>query len=267
MKTLITHINPHLDDIAAIWLLKRFHPDFKDAEVVYISADNGNKVLEETEDRVYLGVGRGKFDEHKGDLEDCAASLVWKDIKTKVIPDTLQKAALDELVDWVRLGDLGKLKDLPYPEFTVPGFLRVGGGEKDSFQNMNLGFEILDRILKILTNKQKAKKEWVDAVSFQTKWGKSWAVKGSYVSRSFCDALDGDLFLMVDPKYNSVQFYTPKNAIDLEPIYKKVKELDPQAGWFLHQSHHMVICGSGSAPDSTPTKLSFEELIEVAKSI
>src|SRR3989344_1492936 len=207
MKILVTHINPHLDDIAAIWLFKRFNPDFKEAEVQYISADHGNKGLEEKEGTVYVGVGRGEFDEHKGDLEDCAASLVWKNIKTQVSLDDLQKAALDELVDWVRLGDLGKLKDLPYPDFSVPGFLRVGGGEEDSLKNMNLGVEILDRIFKILTNKQKAKKEWEKAVSFPTKWGQGWAVKGTYVNRSFCDSQDGKVYLMVDPKYNSVQFY------------------------------------------------------------
>ena len=68
---------------------------------------------------------------------------------------------------------------------------------------------------------------------------------------------------MYDPKYKSVQFFS--NDLDLKEIYTKVKELDPVASWFLHQSHHMVICGSSSAPDSKPTKLSFEELIEAVK--
>ena len=70
---------------------------------------------------------------------------------------------------------------------------------------------------------------------------------------------------MYDPKNLAVQFFAPNK--DIKEIYEKVKSLDPNASWFLHQSHHMVICGSGSAPDSKPTKLSVEQLIEAAKNV
>jgi hypothetical protein len=267
-KTLITHINPHLDDIAALWLFKKFHPDFTDAEIKFVSAAKGNLPADESEDEVYLGVGRGKYDEHKGDLEDAAVSLVWKDLKSQNFgpKNEEEEKALDELVDFVRLDDLGKLKDLKYSEFSFPGFIRIGGGQEDSIKNTELGFEILNRIFKILTNKQKANKEWENAITLDTKWGKGYAVSGTYVNRSFCDTKDGEVYLMVDPKHKAVQFYTPNDNIDLESIYQKVKEADPNASWFLHQSHKMVICGSGSAPDSTPTKLNFNQLIEILKS-
>ncbi len=264
-KTLITHINPHLDDIAALWLFKKFHPEFSNAEIKFVSAAKGNLPADESEDQIYLGVGRGKYDEHKGDLEDAAVSLVWKDLKSQgFVPETEEATkALEELVDFIRLDDLGKLKDLKYPEFSLPGFIRIGGGEEDSIKNTELGFEILNRIFKILINKQKAQKEWEGAIELETKWGKGYAVKGTYVNRSFCDLQDGQVYLMVDPTHKAVQFYTPNDNVDLEPIYSRVKELDPEASWFLHQSHKMVICGSGSAPDSNPTKLSFEQLKEI----
>jgi len=266
MKTLITHINPHLDDITAIWLFKKFHPDFEDANVQFVSAAKGNLPVDESLEEVYLGVGRGKFDEHKGDIDDCAASLVWKDLEASGFDpkNEFEKQALEELIEWVRLDDTGKLKDLKYPEFYVSSFIRIGGGEEDSIKNLNLGLDILDRILKILINKQKAKKEWENAFSFQTKWGQGFAVSGSFINRNFCDTKEGDVFLMVDPVNRSVQYYTPKD-IDLEEIYNKVKDLDPEASWFLHQSHKMVICGSNSAPDSKPTKLNFDQLVAVLK--
>ena len=83
MKTLVTHINPHLDDISAIWIFKKFHPDFKDAEIEFINASRDEALKNESGEKIYFGTGGGKYDEHKGDLEDCAASLVWKDIKAK----------------------------------------------------------------------------------------------------------------------------------------------------------------------------------------
>ena len=85
MKTLITHINPHLDDISAIWLfkrslragaLKRFDREFSEASIEFINASRDAALKDESKDKIYFGTGGGEFDEHKGDLEDCAASLV-----------------------------------------------------------------------------------------------------------------------------------------------------------------------------------------------
>lgn len=267
MKQLITHISPHLDDIAAIWLFKKFEPEFSDAEVDFISASLGNKSAEESKDRVFIGVGRGRFDEHKGDLEDSATSLVWKYLKGNsfIKVDEINMVALEELVNWIRLDDLGRPKR-DYDEFSLPSFIRPkDGGRGASLKSVEVGGWILDKILEVFKNKHQAKKDWEYRVEFESKFGKAYAIKSSAVDREFCKKQDGDLYLMVDPFNGSVQYFTPSFDIDLEPIYQKVKSQDKDADWFLHQSHHMVICGSGSAPDSKKTKLSIEQLIEAAK--
>ncbi|MDD5147567.1 MAG: hypothetical protein PHV63_03435 [Candidatus Daviesbacteria bacterium] len=268
MKTLVTHINPHLDDIASIWLFKKFHPEFKDAKIEFISASRNQAVTEESEDKVFLGTGGGKFDEHKEGLNTCAGSLVYDYLRQKgYIPqDEITQKALERLVDWNRLIDTGKAPDSQFDEFSVQSFIRCKDGTpQNSQRSVELGFEILDRILTVLKRKQQSLKDWEKRKEFATKFGKSFAVVSETVDREFCREQGGDLFLMYHPKYKSVQFFTPSFEIDLEPIYQKVKSLDPEASWFLHQSHHMVICGSSSAPDSKLTKLSFEELIEVTK--
>jgi len=85
MKTLITHHNPHLDDICGMWLLERFDPSFKAAKHFYVAAnpDVLHKKIPSDANHVPVGVGRGAFDEHKGDINDSAASLVWKFLKKK----------------------------------------------------------------------------------------------------------------------------------------------------------------------------------------
>jgi hypothetical protein len=125
----------------------------------------------------------------------------------------------------------------------------------------------LDRILILLKDKQKSLKDWEGRVEFDTKFGKTAAVESETINRPFVKQMGGDLFLMYDPKKNHVQYFTPRFDIDLEPIYTKVVEKDPEADWFLHQSHHMVICGSGASPDSKKTKLTFEELIDLLKKV
>ena len=269
MKILVTHINPHLDDICAIWLFKKYHPQFKDAQIEFISAEQGNKGLAGT-DKAYIGVGRGQFDEHKEGLDTCAGSLVYEYLKEGgYLPkDDISQKALEKLVEWNYLVDTGKAPASQFDEFSVQAFIRCKDGSVESSKSsVELGSRILNRILLVLKRKQQSGMDWEKRVEFQSKFGKSYALVSETVDREFCREQAGDLFLMYDPKYKSVQFFTSSHEIDLEPIYKRVKQLDPKADWFLHQSHHMVLCGSSSAPDSKPTKLSFERLIEVAKSV
>lgn len=270
MKILVTHINPHLDDIAGIWLFKKFHPDFKDAKVEFISASREAAAGRENENTFFIGTGGGQFDEHKEGLQTCAGTLVYEYLKKKnYIPkDEILRGALDRLTQWNQLIDTGRAPDSQFDEFSVQAFIRSKEStNQSSDKSVELGIEILDRILPVLKRKQQSIKDWVSRVEFQTKFGKSFAIISETVDREFCREQAGDLFLMYHPKHKSIQFFTPSFEIDLKPIYDKVKSLDSSASWFLHQSHHMVICGSSSAPDSKPTKLSFEQLIEVAKEL
>lgn len=270
MKTLVTHINPHLDDIASIWLFKKFHPDFKEAKIDFISASRGQAEKEESEEKIFLGTGGGKFDEHKEGLTTCAGSLVYEYLNEKgYIPqDEITQKALEKLVEWNKLVDTGKAPNSEFDEFSVQAYIRCkDSSPQNSLASVQLGTDILNRILVVLKRKQQSIKDWDKRVEFQTKFGKSFAVVSESVDREFCREQEGDLFLMYNPKYHSVQFFTPSFEIDLEPIYLKLKSIDPEASWFLHQSHHMVICGSASAPDSKPSKLSFEQLIEAVKGL
>ncbi len=269
MKALITHINPHLDDISAIWLFKKLNPDYVYAPVEFISASRDAAQHDMDQERIYLGTGGGRFDEHKGDLEDCAVSLVWKYIKAqnREPKDQVTVKALDQLVEWNRLIDLGKGTTEDFGPFSVQAFIRSKESTQEgSLKSLQLGEEILDRILELLKQKVGAEVDWERRKVFQTKFGNSFAVISSVVDRTFCREKGGDLFLMYDTKFKSAQFFTPSFEIDLEPIYKKVVELEPNAGWFLHQSHHMVICGSASSPNQH-TELPFDKLIEVAKEV
>lgn len=270
MKTLVTHINPHLDDIAGIWLLKKFHPQFRDARIEFVSASHDLAAKAENKGKVFVGTGGGEFDEHKEGMDTCAGTLVYEYLKKeKHIPENeVLRGALDSLTEWNRLIDTGRAPDCQMSEFSVQAFIRNrDNSDKSSEQAVELGIEILERILVVLKRKQESLKDWENKIEFQTKFGKSIAVISETVDREFCKERGGDLFLMYHPKHKGVQFFTPSFEIDLQPIYEKVKALDPAASWFLHQSHHMVICSSSSAPDSKPTKLTFEELIKVAKEV
>jgi hypothetical protein len=268
MKLLITHINPHLDDIFAIWLLKKFDPKFKDFEIDFISASHmGN---EETEDKIFVGTGGGKFDEHKEGLHTCAGTLVFDYLKkeNKLPQDDLTVKALGEIVKWNQDIDMGKAPISEFGEFSIQAFIRSKDSKKEtSLEDVELGSKILDRVLWVLKQTQKSIKDWENRVEFDSRFGKSFAIQSESIDRPFCKRMGGDLFLLYNPKYKGVQFFTPSAAVDLSLIYNKLKQIDPIADWFLHQSHHMVLCGSSSAPEAKQTKLSFEQLVDLTKSI
>jgi len=269
MKVLITHTNPHLDDVFAIWLLKKYDPKYHDFEVDFVSA-NHTLQDQETEERIFVGTGGGKFDEHKEGLNTCAGSLVFDYLKeNNLLPgDEITQKALEEVVAWNLKIDTGKIPIEAYDEFSVPAFIRCKDSSSESSKkSVELGSRILNRILVVLKGKQRSLMDWKERVEFESKFGKSYAIVSETIDRPFCKRQGGDLFLIYNPKYHAIQFFTPSQTLDLSSIYEKVKKMDPQADWFLHQSHHMVLCGSSSAPEAKSTKLSFEELIEVAKSV
>lgn len=275
MKVLVTHINPHLDDIFAIWLYKKFHPEFKDAQIEFLSAKGegvtfGSNPVDSDPDVVHFGIGRGKYDEHKGDKDECAGSLVWKDLVKKGFSpkDEIEKKALEEMVDWNLKIDTGKAKLEDFGTYSIQSFIRpLDNSKESSLQAQKLSEEILNRVLEQVKRNLKSLKDWQSRIEFESSFGKTIAVSSQTIDRAFCKEMGGDLFLIYDPGRGDVQYFTPRFDLDLEPIFKKVKSMDPEADWFLHQSHHMVICGSGSSPDSKRTKLSFEQLIEVVKSL
>lgn len=88
--TIVTHLRPHLDELAAIWALRIFgeerYPGVENAKIDYFSPDvhlDGRP--EEAwlrEGYLFLGVRQGKFDDHPHEEypADCAFTLILKDL-------------------------------------------------------------------------------------------------------------------------------------------------------------------------------------------
>lgn len=267
MQVLVTHINPHLDDIAAIWLYRKFHPEYSKTPVEFVSA---SRKQEEDKNKIFFGTGGGKFDEHKGNIGDSAMSLVWKDIQgAGLTPKSKVKlGAFKELVLWNTRIDTGKAPAYEFSPFGIQAYIRpLDSTQEGSSRAVVLGSEILDRILEGLIRKHHGIKDWRSKVGFESVFGRSFAVSSNAIDRAFCKQKKGDLFLIYKPKDRSVQFFTPSHTIDLEPLYKELTKHDPKASWYLHQSHHIILCGSGSSPSFAPTSVRFEDLIGIAKNV
>jgi len=74
-----------------MWLLLRYAPESKGAKLEFIVTNAVGGKVKDDPDYVYIGVGRGKFDEHKGDVGQCATTLVFNDLKVRATWDAIER--------------------------------------------------------------------------------------------------------------------------------------------------------------------------------
>lgn len=281
MKTIVTHYNPDLDAITSVWLIKRYMKGWEDAEVSFVPAGEtlfGDKV-DSNDNVIHVDTGLGRYDHHDTDADICAAGLVWQDLKNKseiikAKSSASEEESLDRLVAIVN--DIDHFRevywDKPEADYHDFNLERIIDGWKILYPNENLrflewGMDCLDGLLQTFKNKVWAEDEIGKGVIFETKWGKGigmetvndevlhLAQKKGYVIVARKDFRKGYVRIksLPDPK------------IDLTRIFNEYKKKDTAATWFLHASKHMILNGSSKNPETRPTKLRLEEVINIIK--
>jgi hypothetical protein len=266
MPKLITHIRPHLDDVCAVWLLKKFDPELKDAPVDFIPTNIKFDGIEPPGE-IYIGVGRGRFDEHKGDVDDCAASLVYKDLKSRGLIPAEGSAGLEKLVHTVFLEDTGRLGRLQYRELMIPSLLAqhysVRG--RDSAASYELGVSLCEALLLSCVNLVELEVDWEKRIEFDSVYGRAVAlVTSARDADSFAYSKGFDLVVYVDRerRYHNIRA-AADTEIDLTPVWLEIQRIEPGASWYFHHSKRMLICGGDLTRDAKPSRLTVEWLIDM----
>jgi len=274
VKTIVTHIGPDLDAITSVWLVKTFLPGWEEADVVFVPAGTTLHGMEPDSDPdiLHVDTGFGKYDHHQTDADTCASLLICEEVKNEHGPDP----ALERMMAVVN--DIDHFREVFYPdaaadywEFWVVGQIdgwRLLYGDAP-VKIVELGFQTLDGVYKVMQNKIWAEKEFEHAMEFPTKWGKGigfetindevihQAQKRGYV-----------LVIRKDPKKGYVRVKTlPTEEIDLTPVYDRLKQDELDATWFLHASRHMLLNGSAKNPDMKPSARTLTELIKAVQEV
>jgi hypothetical protein len=269
MKKLVTHIRPHLDDICALWLLKRLLPGAEAAEISFVPTNERGGDVNDDAETMYVGVGRGRFDEHKGDIGQCATSLVFAYLKEKAAVPDGDARAFAKIVDWVLLEDTGKLNSMANRSFSIPAIIEghFDRVNRDSASVTELVFTILDDLLLMQKNEVTVEDAWAKRVEFDSRFGRTAAVSAkarqldAYAYSHGCP-----LVLIVDPALTYHTFRADAASdIDLTSVWEKLKEVDAEASWYFHHSKKMLICGGDHAPYAVPSKLTLEGMIALVK--
>jgi len=302
MKIIVTHSSPDLDAIASVWLVRKFLPGWENAIVKFVAAgeriDKGkwknsdeSALIERIEDNdvIHVDTGLGPLDHHQI-LSDkvSAASLAWNFIKTK---NKELKAAGSEkiknrteavsrmvqvIVDFDHFKEIFQKDTLAdYHEFNLINILE--GLEfqfpgKDDYSMEFVG-KVLDAILHEFENRIWAEKEISRVgIKFQTRFGQGMGLETINDSTiKLAQKMGYMIVARKDPRKGYVRIKampaTKKINIDLTPVYKKLKDLDSDATWYLHVSRKMLLNGSTKNPEFRPTKLALNEIIRLLERI
>ncbi|OGD86967.1 hypothetical protein A2870_04315 [Candidatus Curtissbacteria bacterium RIFCSPHIGHO2_01_FULL_41_11] len=272
-KTIVTHHSPDFDGIPAIWLLKKFHPDFTDAKVAFAPAGgtyNGEPV-DSNEDIVHVDTGMGRFDHHQTNDFICGAQLVYEWlVKEGYIKDDEAIARMVKI--FTEVDHAWDVYKWPEPasdrwEFNLHNIM-VGwkmNYPKQDEKIVEWTVHALDAVYKVMQNKVAAEKEVEGGKKFKTRWGEGVAIYTA--NDAVLDAAMKGGYAVVarkDPGRGYIRVTgSNEHNVDLTRAYEICKEKDPDATWFLHASKVLLRNGSTRNPTMKPTKLELEALIEI----
>ncbi len=278
MKTIVTHISVDLDATSSIWLIKRYLPEWSDAELKFVPAGTtlDNMSPDSNPDIIHVDTGLGQFDHHQ--IEDrnlCAAKLVLSYLyKNHHIQDR-DYEALERIIKFVILDDNFGDVNLPEPDSDIYDFAlhRIIDGFKrslkDDDERCEMIFKILDACLQVFIMKIRAEKEITQGYSFTSKYGKSLALDSENESVIKLALKKGFEFVLLH--YSNDNTYriktVPSKKYDLTPLYEEIMKQDSKATWFLHVSKNMLLNGSSKRPDSVPSSLPLKTVIEIIKNL
>jgi len=268
---LVTHLFPHRDDVAGLWLLKRFG-GFKTNPIEFIPTSAGGVKLEPG--HVGIGVGRGMYDEHKGDLKDSAASLVWKDLKRRgKLPKGHEGKALAALIDDVRKGDMGKGIGTPGHFRNDTKILQTVAGlpGSDSLLATGWGFVLMDALLKLYTEREEALAAIRKGATFKTRFGRGVAVRSGMLP-GMASTISAELgFALVVLEHPARRYLhvraAPDSRFDLTRLAKAVRAAEPDGEWYLHHSKRMLLHGDLVAPTAARSKFTLAAMVKLIRKL
>lgn len=286
MKKIITHLNPDLDAVTSIWLIKRFlpasqrgEPGWEEAKVEFVNAGAStekNPKANADPNVLWVDVGRGKLDHHQTGEYLSAAKLCLDYIQEKrrgqkLAP--LEEKVLERIV--IVVTEVDNVRDIYWPEVGQDRYLfslynmieGLGWLGKTNEEVVDFGMRALDAILVNLKHKLRAKEKLEEGIRFQTPWGEAIAIEVTNKQILWQGQVQGFVLAVgKDPRTGAVRIYArPDAKVDLTKAYQKFKKMDPESDWFLHASKECLLNQSSVDPKMRSTKLGLDKIIEVLK--
>ena len=116
MKTIITHFSPDLDALTACWLITKYLPDWKTADIKFVPAGStfANLPPDDNPELIHVDTGFGRFDHHQSDSYTSASQLVFDNLLKNKFVSGKDQEPLTRLVNLVT--EFDNFQEYFYPE-------------------------------------------------------------------------------------------------------------------------------------------------------
>jgi hypothetical protein len=269
-KLIVTHYSPDIDAVGAVWVLKRFSPEYFDAKLDFVPA--GEKISPKKSrsfDVVHVDTGLGPFDHHQSNNYTSAARLVWDALKKE---RELVDEAVERVVDLVTAYDQAVFLrwDEAMEDRAEMAIYHVIDGWKAAYPGKNRkyvewGMIYFDGLYQAIKSKIAAKKTIEEkGAEFKTRWGKGVAIETKNDKVLEIAEKMGYAVVVKREKDGFLRIYSRADkGVDLTGAYEKFKKLDPLATWYLHPSKCLLLNGSRKKPGMKPSTLALGEVVKI----
>jgi hypothetical protein len=279
IKKIVTHRNPHLDEIVAMWLLLRFK--FPEVKIEFV--ENGNIKIGFSADTIAVGLGGGRFDEHPTGIEarkeGCAATLVAKYL------EVIEEPALKKLLEYTVKNDL---------KGSNGGILDVAVRMKSMYERMNQ-LDVVNWVFVALDdlyaeqnrffNSDFDQKVKITEIKTDGKLMKIATIESDSSSASkIARSKEVDIFIQKRTSGNIQIFSQNRKNLDMGSLarllrieenrlldlhlindwkaFEREEKINKLPQWYFHRMMGSILNGSLTATGVPPTKISLEKILE-----
>lgn len=282
-SVIVTHLNPDVDAIGSIWLLKRFDKeDFKLAKVAFVPAGEKLSVVETASlgvsesEVVHVDTGGGEFDHHDEEGVDTCAARKVHEYLLKKYPDLVHDEALEKVVAFVNGTDHFESYFWPEPNhdryvFGIENILNGFklGGHGDDSDLVALGLDCFDGAYTTFKIFIEAQKEISKGVEFDSVFGRGIGIESSNDAvMKQAQKMGYAVVVRKDMELGNVRIKAaPLPEIDLTPVFEKIISLDKEGSWYFHPGKHMLLNGSRKNLGQKASMLSLKQVVEILKGV
>lgn len=298
IDAIVTHRGPHIDEICAIWLLRKFgenrFPGIAEADFIFEGSGgdhvNGLSPEElEAEGIIVIGVGGGRFDEHPGvktfgKENETSSSLVAKELGIE------NDLTLESILRFVKNSDL-KGGNHPFDLGALVKSMHQANPGKDE--------EVMDWAMEALEAKYSEQKVFLAAkcvTAYATNWeeipgpnGKirlAWGISENSKFSAACRAEGAGIVIQRHSSGNTQIYTANKFHLDIKEVVRRIRMAEQQAKgkivtanddelgkegktagaeeWYYQTAGQMMLNGTLSCPNA-PTHLSLEQIVAIVK--
>ncbi len=259
--TIVGHLHPDLDCLAAVWILRRWG-GYHHAALRFVpsGATLDGRPVDVDPLVIHVDTGGGRFDHHSTNDHSLSATEL---VRRTVAPLDQALARLARLVTQIDhaqadLTPIFNVNDL------IAGFHALYPDNPESVvaaMSANLDAWYADE-----TRQMRLELAFALRVEFDTPWGLGIAMESDDGASSRLAFGHGAvLYVYRDGQGNTGIAARSRSNVDLTAAYHDLRGLDPGADWYLHPSKRLLLCGTAKAPPRVPSHLPLDRIIGVLR--